>query len=151
MTITDLIPALRGAGRHRSKTPAQLRRELDEATCQLVALATENDELRADCTWLAAQIDEMVIANQTTVDDLTAERDGLAEELAALKRRFAAQLAAEANAARVDVPPMYRDTSDPADQATQPIDVKPLWEALRLRTVTVVDNPDAANPARTTL
>ena len=65
----------------------------------------------------------MVIAHQATVDDLTAERDGLAEELAALKRRFGAQIAAEANATRVDVPPMYRDTSDPADQATQPIPV----------------------------
>lgn len=149
---------LRTRRKHRGKTPWQLvktigrlEREADEATCQLVALTTENDELRADCTWLAAQIDVTVIAHQATVDNLTAERDGLAEELAALKRRFGAQIAAEANANRVTVPPMYRDTSDPADQPTAPIDVKPLWEALRLGTVTVVDNPDAVDPARTTL
>ncbi|MGW3196249.1 hypothetical protein ACWDBD_17015 [Streptomyces sp. NPDC001118] len=155
MTITQ---DLRTRRKHRGKTPFQLvqtigrlEREADEATCQMVALATENDELRADRNRLAARLDDTAIAHQATVEGIEAERDGLAEELAKLKRRFAAQIAVEANVHRVDVPPMYRDTSDPADQATAPIDVKPLWEAFKVGTVTVVDNPDAANPARTTL
>lgn len=148
---------LRTRRKHRGKSPWQLvqtigrlEREADEATCQMVAMATQVDELTADRNQLARKLDEAAIAHQATIDELTTERDGYAEELTALKRRFAAQIAVEANTHRVTVPPMYRDTSDPADQATQPIDVKPLWEAFRLGTVTGVNNPDAVDPARTT-
>ena len=134
---------LRTRRKHRGKTPWQLvqtigrlEREADATTCQMVAMATEIDELRADRNQLAAQLDEAALANQATVDALTEERDGLAEELAALKTKFGPQLAAEANANRVDVPPMVRDTSAPEDQATAPIDVRPLWEALGVGPVT---------------
>ncbi|MGW1389998.1 hypothetical protein [Streptomyces griseoluteus] len=134
MTITQDIRTRR---KHRGKTPWQLvqtigrlEREADQQTCHLVALATENDELRADRNRVANQLNETVLAHQATVDDLTAERDLLRHRLAALRLRFGPELAAEANANAVTVPPMVRDTSDPADQATAPIDVKPLWTAL---------------------
>ncbi|MGW1135683.1 hypothetical protein [Streptomyces griseoluteus] len=134
MTITQDIRTRR---KHRGKTPWQLvqtigrlEREADQQTCHLVALATENDELRADRNRLANQLDETTVVHQATVDDLTAERDELRDELRALKRRFGPQLADDANTLAITVPPMVRDTSDPADQATAPIDVKPLWTAL---------------------
>ncbi|MCW7941613.1 hypothetical protein AAW14_06075 [Streptomyces hygroscopicus] len=158
MSITQ---DLRTRARHRGKTPWQLvktigrlEREADDNTCQMVAMATEIDTLTADRNRLAAQLDETVIAHQATIDELIEERDGLAAELAALKRRFAADIAIEANAYRIDVPQIgHRDTSAIEDQATTPIDVKPLWQALGIGTVTtvdtvtVIDNPNAADPA----
>jgi hypothetical protein len=55
---------LRTRVRHRGKTPWQLvktisrlEREADERTCHLVAMATENDELRAERNQLEAQLD----------------------------------------------------------------------------------------------
>lgn len=64
------------------------------------------------------ELTDQVSALQRAVDELTAERDQLAADLA--------------NARAVTVPPMHRDTSDRADQATAPygIWVGPLWEAL---------------------
>lgn len=117
---------IRTRRKHRGKTPWQLvqtigrlEREADEATCQLVALTTENDELRADRNQLAARLDETVLANQATIDELRLENHELRTQVTALR-------AAAANANRVDVPPMVRDTSAIEDQATQPI---PLWQA----------------------
>jgi uncharacterized coiled-coil DUF342 family protein len=132
----SIVQDLRTRRRHRGKSPWQLvqtigrlEREADENTCQMVAMATENDELRTDRNRIAAQREEDAIAAAATIDNLTAERDGLAEELAALKHRFGAQIAAEANANRIDVPPMVRDTSAIEDQATGPIYVRTLREA----------------------
>lgn len=64
-----------------------------------------------------------------TVDDLTAERDGLYEEVVALRIRLAPYTAAEANEQAVTVPPMVRDTSAMEDQATEPIPVMTLQAA----------------------
>jgi regulator of replication initiation timing len=120
---------LRTRRRHRGKTPWQLvqtigrlEREANAAACQLVALATEVDHLRAERNQLAARLDETTVANQATIDDLTAERGELLAQLAAVR-------AAEANAHRVTVPPMVRDTTAIEDQATEPIPVLPLREA----------------------
>lgn len=145
---------LRTRRKHRGKSPWQLvqtigrlEREADDRTCQMVAMATEIDELRADRNQKAEELDKAAI----DYSNLLGDRDEWREQALALWERFGPQIAAEENATATSVPPSYRDTSDPADQATQPIDVKPLWEAFRLGTVTVVDNPDATNPARTTL
>ncbi|MEU1273068.1 hypothetical protein [Streptomyces sp. NPDC005799] len=54
----------------------------------------------------------------------------LAAEVAGLWSRLAPFLAAEANAHRITPPPMVRDTSAIEDQATGPIDVRSLREAL---------------------
>ncbi|MFI6103214.1 hypothetical protein [Streptomyces sp. NPDC051310] len=42
---------------------------------------------------------------------------------------MADRLAQLASREAVDVPPAVRDTSHGADQATQPINVRPLWDA----------------------
>lgn len=60
---------------------------------------------------------------------LRMERDDWRDKALALQARFGPQIAAEENANRIDVPPMVRDTSDPRDQATGPINVTALWEA----------------------
>ncbi|GGW99169.1 hypothetical protein [Streptomyces chartreusis] len=57
------------------------------------------------------------------------ERDEWRDEALRLRAQFGPQLAAEANANRVTVPPMVRDTSAVEDQATGPIDVTTLWAA----------------------
>jgi DNA replication initiation complex subunit (GINS family) len=119
----------RTRGKHRGQTPRQLiqtigrlEREANAATCQIVALATEVDQLTAERNELSARLDETVLANQAAIDDLTAERDELLAELAAVR-------AVEANAHRITVPPMVRDTAVIEDQATEPIPVLPLREA----------------------
>lgn len=57
------------------------------------------------------------------------ERDEWRDEALRLRAKFGPQLAAEANANRINVPPMVRDTSAVEDQATGPIDVTTLWAA----------------------
>jgi seryl-tRNA synthetase len=119
----------RTRGKHRGQTPRQLiqtigrlEREADAAACQIVALATEVDQLTAERNQLSARFDETVLANQAAIDTLTLERDELLAQLAAAR-------AVEANAHRVTVPPMVRDTTAIEDQATEPIPVLPLPEA----------------------
>ena len=53
-----MLTRARSLGRHRGKTPAQLRTELDEAACKLIGLTTEIDELKAERTRLEAQLDQ---------------------------------------------------------------------------------------------
>ncbi|WP_432027406.1 hypothetical protein [Streptomyces sp. 1222.5] len=129
MSITQ---DLRTRAKHRGKTPWQLvqtigrlERQADVRECELVGLATRVSELYAERNQLEQQLDEAGI-----------ELSGAREDLRQAREELAAYRAAEANATRVDVPPMVRDTSDPADQATAPIDVRPLWEALGVGPVT---------------
>ncbi|MGW9299663.1 hypothetical protein ACWHA3_02395 [Streptomyces cyaneofuscatus] len=58
------------------------------------------------------------------------ERDGFQRELATSRALLAPYLAAEANANAITVPASIRDTAKPEDQATAPINVRPLWEAI---------------------
>lgn len=83
----------------------------------------------AEARQFQAEAELVVVCQQADIDDLKAERDALAEEVAGLKTMFGPQLAEEANANAITVPIAIRDTSDPEDQATAPIDVRPLWEA----------------------
>lgn len=76
-----------------------------------------------------AEAELLVVQQQADIEDLIAERDHWRADALALRARFGAQLAAEANANRVDVPPMIRPIDGPEDQATGPIDVRPLWKA----------------------
>ena len=57
------------------------------------------------------------------------ERDEWMAEALRLRARFGAQIAAEANATAVTVPPMVRDTTAIEDQATGPIYVQTLRDA----------------------
>ncbi|MFE7899233.1 hypothetical protein ACFU3E_17220 [Streptomyces sp. NPDC057424] len=140
MSITDLIPALKGHGRRRAVDEVERLREREQ---QLeTALGAAGDEvalLRWDLTVAhhhLGEAEELVVKQQADIDDLTAERDQWRDEALALKARFSAQLAAEANAHRIDVPRMVRPVDGPEDEATAPIDVRPLWDALGIRPVT---------------
>jgi hypothetical protein len=69
------------------------------------------------------------------------ERDEWRDEALALRAQLAPYKAAEANANRIDVPPMHRDTSAIEDQATGPIDVRTLHEAADAGLLGPVTNP----------
>ncbi|MGW0312073.1 hypothetical protein [Streptomyces flavidovirens] len=123
---------LRTRARHRGLTPWQLvqkigrlEREADDLTCQMVALSTENGELRAARNELEAQLDTAGI-------DLS----GVREDLAAAERELVELRAFKANVTSVDVPAGHRDI-DPDDQPTGTIPVKTLQAALN----TAVTNP----------
>lgn len=146
MTITDLIPGLKGNGSRRAVDKiAELRDENRKLlTRQMAAddyfalLMQDRDEVYAAWGFAeqARQEAEMVAAC------MQSERDEWRDEALELRARFGPQIAAEANAQRVDVPPMVRDTAAMEDQATAPIDVKPLWEALDVHYA----GPGAASP-----
>lgn len=127
-----LLQDVRAKARHRGLTPWQLvqkiRRlegELDEATCKVIELTTEVDELQDERTRLEGDFDQAAIDLSGTREDLQAAES----EIAYLRKRLAPFLAAQANANRVTVPPMERDTTAIEDQATGPINVTALWEA----------------------
>ncbi|MFF9309992.1 hypothetical protein ACF1BS_03685 [Streptomyces sp. NPDC014748] len=116
---------LRTRRKHRGKTPWQLvqkigrlEREADQATCQMVAMATEIDGLTAGYARLEGDFDRAAVDYSTALDDLRQAREEI--------DRLRAELA---NSTAVTVPPMIRDTSAIEDQATAPIDVRPLWAA----------------------
>jgi hypothetical protein len=150
VTITDLIPALKGRGRRRAVDEVERLRQNEIAL--LTNLHAAGDEIAllrndlADAHKKQGEAELIVVAQQADIDDLTAERDALAEEVTALKRRFGPQLAAEANAHRIDVPPMVRDTTAIEDQATGPIDVSPLWEARDAGLLGPVTDPGRIGP-----
>lgn len=133
MSITDLIPAWKGHGRRRAVDEVERLRENEISL--LTALHAAGDDITAlrqkltEARQHQAEAELVVVCQQADIDDLKAERDALAEEVAGLKTMFGPQLAEEANANAITVPIAIRDTSDPEDQATAPIDVRPLWEA----------------------
>jgi hypothetical protein len=155
----NLIPALKGHGRRRAADKVESLREENRKLLdrQLAAddyfaiLTADRDHVYAawEFAETARQEAEMVAAC------LQAERDELLEECAewrveaqTLSARLAPFLAAEANATRVTVPRMVRDTSAFEDQATAPIDVRELWERFASGpVVSLHHSPQAANPA----
>ncbi|GGM05855.1 hypothetical protein GCM10010099_22540 [Streptomyces cinereus] len=133
MTLNDLIPGLRGTGSRRAVDKvAELR---DENRRLLTITHRAGDDIAllqqklADTAAKQGQAEELVVQLQADKDDVIEECDRLRAEVLRFRARFGAQIAAEANAHRITVPPMVRDTTDPADQATGPIDVRPLWAA----------------------
>lgn len=151
MTLTDLIPALRGNGSRRAVDKvAELR---DENRRLLTIVAGSDDAfmiLRQELAETKAKqgaAEELVIQQQADLEDLAADRDGWRDEALALRARFGAQIAAEDNANRVTVPPMVRDTSAVEDQATGPIYVQTLWDALGVGPTAAVTDPGRVPPA----
>jgi len=145
VSITDLLPALRGHGRRRAVDEVDRLRE-NEAIL-LTSLHAAGDDIArlqqqlADARQYQAEAELVVVCQQADIDDLTAERDALAEEVAGLKAKFAAELAADANANAITVPLAVRDTSNPEDQATMPIPVITLAEAAAAGRLGPVTNP----------
>ena len=141
----SILSTARRVARHRSATPAELREENRLLLAREVAAADffallirDRDDVYA--AWQqsqerAADAELVVVCQQAAIEELTAE-------VTALK-------AALANASRVDVPPMERDTRHGADQATTPIDVRELRDRFNAGpVVTLHHSPQAANPAR---
>ena len=130
----NLIPAvLKGHGRRRAVDKVtELRAEnvillgnLHSAG-DAIALLRQN---LAEAHAKQAEAEELVVQQLADIDELTAERDQLLDEVLKFRARFGPQLAAEANANRITVPPMIRPISGPEEEATAPIDVRPLWAA----------------------
>ncbi|MFD5910301.1 hypothetical protein ACFWHL_16440 [Streptomyces massasporeus] len=133
MSITDLIPALKGHGRRRAVDEVERLRS-NEITL-LTNLHAAGDEIAllqqdlAEARQKQVEAEEIAVQQQAVAGSLAEERDYWRDQALALKARFGPHLAAEANANRITVPRMQRDTSAIEDQATGPIDVRPLWAA----------------------
>lgn len=141
MSVIDRIPGReKTTRRHRAVDEVKRLRAENRVLLEMkagwdetiVGLHQELARVRGE----QAEAELTVVALQADKDDLVDERDQLEATVAALRAQLAPYLAAEANAHAVTVPPMVRDTTDGADQATAPIDVRPLWEALGIGPVT---------------
>jgi hypothetical protein len=138
VSLADLLPVRIGfldrpARKHRAIDEVdRLRSLLDGAHALIRGLqlqVAERDEALAKAHGERVDAEQIIVQQLVSIEDLRAENDQLHAELLALKARFGPQLAAEANANRITVPPMVRDTTAIEDQATGPIDVRPLWAA----------------------
>jgi len=70
-----MLTRARSLGRHRGKTPYQLRTELDEATCELVGMATEIADLKAERTKLEGELDTAAVDLSGMREDLNLARE----------------------------------------------------------------------------
>lgn len=133
MTLADLIPALKGPGSRRAVDKvAELRTENTRLLTFLHGAGDEIALLRWDVTVAVTrqgEAEEAAAQMRMERDTAVEERDEWRDEALRLRAKFSAQLAAEANAQRVDVPPAIRPIDGPEDEATAPIDVRPLREA----------------------
>jgi septal ring factor EnvC (AmiA/AmiB activator) len=150
VTLTDLLPVRLGwrerpTRKHRAPDEIErLQRKVSGAELLIKGLRVQlddQDHQHEKTVAHQAEAELLVVQLKADVDELTAERNEWRDEALRLRARFGPQLAAEANATRVDVPPMVRDTSDGADQATEPINVRPLWQALNLGPTAATTNP----------
>lgn len=134
----NLLP--RGHGRRRAVDKVtELRDENRRLRTQVTNASNAYrilDQHLAEARKRKAEVEKINVKQQADIDDLTAENEQLRDELAALKIRFGPQFAAEANAQRITVPPIVRDTSAIEDQATQPIPVLTLQQAHGIGPVT---------------
>lgn len=131
--MTSILPRLRGTGSRRAVDEVERLRE--DITKLLNRQAADDDFfailMHDVVTTNAAWQQEKQLRGEAeeAASQMQMDRDEWRDEALRLRARFGAQIAAEANANRIDVPPMYRDTSAIEDQATGPIDVRPLWAA----------------------
>lgn len=144
MSILDTVRAhsdCRGLTRRQViQKVKRLHLEADNTACQLVEMVTEVDELKAERNGLQGDFDRAAVAYSGVLEDLRQVSSQLADantELAELR-------AYKANVEAVTVPPMERDTRNGADQATGPIDVRPLWEAHGMGPVVQVSTSGAS-------
>ncbi|MET8081844.1 hypothetical protein [Streptomyces sp. NPDC005303] len=146
MTLNDLVPApLRGHGRRRAVDKVtELRAEnvilLGNLHCAGDAIALLRQDL-AEAHAKQGEAEELVVQQQADMEELTVERDEWRGRFRALQARFGPQIAAEDNANRITVPQMVRPISGPEEEATAPIDVRPLREAAALGLLGPVTDP----------
>lgn len=137
MTLTDFLPRLgrleRPVRKHRATDEvARLRHLLDGAHALIAGLQLGHDDKDQHIAVARArqgEAEELVVQQQADLEELTVDRNRWRDDALALRARFGAQMAVEANAAAVTVPPMIRPIDGPEDQATGPIDVRALWDA----------------------
>lgn len=126
MTITDLIPVLRGTGAHRAVDEVARLREENTKLLERQAAADDffesQDKLITDLEGEVRKLKVRAETAEQTVEQLKADNRRLRTELAP-------HWAAEANENAIDVPPMERDTTAVEDQATAPIEVLTLPQA----------------------
>ncbi|MFF0736815.1 hypothetical protein ACFYVK_35040 [Streptomyces chartreusis] len=133
MSITNLIPGLRGNGSRRAVDEVDRLREDNIKLLNRQAAADDffaflwQDVVTTNAAW--EQEKQLRGEAEEAAAQMRMERDEWRDEALRLRAQFGPQLAAEANANRVTVPPMVRDTSAVEDQATGPIDVRALWDA----------------------
>jgi hypothetical protein len=146
-----LIPrrTTKPAARHRSADRAELRRENRRLLEQLVGatefIAAQQRQLDAVRS-KQAEAEQVVVCLSADLDDRTVERDEAVAEAAHLRAQLAPYLAVEANTNAITVPDAVRDTTAVEDQATTPIDVRPLWEALNIGPVVRAATPTSGDP-----
>lgn len=150
----SLLPVIRRPKpKHRAVDKvANLRDENQRLLRQLIGahdyIALADDTL-ADVRAKRAEAEQEVVSLSATVDDLTAERNELTATNESLRKQLAPYLAADANRDAITVPQAERDTSDGADQATSPIDVRPLWQAHGIGPVIRIADKPATDDPRT--
>ncbi|MFG3136049.1 hypothetical protein ACGFZA_07480 [Streptomyces sp. NPDC048211] len=142
---------IRRTRKHRAvDAVTQLRDENRRLLGQLIGAHDHiaiQDHTLAEVRVLRAEAEQVVVCLAANVEELTEERDQLAEANEALRTQLAPYLAADANRDAITVPDLVRDTAAVEDQATAPIDVRPLWEAhgispvLRIADAPSVDDP----------
>lgn len=137
-----MLTRARSLGRHRGKTPAQLRAELDRATCELVGLATEIDSLRAERNQLEGQLDEAGIDLSGTREDLALARKeiGQLEEAVDLRDRTIADLQRKVDVG-VKAEHVIAATQELDTEQIKRICVMPLHEAQATGLLGPVTNP----------
>ncbi|MFJ8923921.1 hypothetical protein ACIREK_31140 [Streptomyces sp. NPDC102415] len=95
-----------------------------------------------------AEAEQVAACTAADLEERTEQLDEARAELATTRALLAPYLAAEATAGAVTVPEMERDTAAMEDQATEPINVLPLWEAHGISPVIrIADTP--SNDPRT--
>ncbi|MFF6966212.1 hypothetical protein ACFY9G_22955 [Streptomyces anthocyanicus] len=129
----NLIPRLKGTGSRRAADKlAELRDDVRSlltfkmAADDYFALLTQDRDDVYAC-WREEQA--LRQEAEEAAARMQSERDEWRDEALALRARFGPELAAEANAEAVTVPPAIRDTSAFEDQATEPIKVLTLQQA----------------------
>lgn len=125
MSLT--FPTLRRQPKHRA---ADRLAALEPEYRRIKAVVVGSDAAFNQLRERAAEAEVVAACTLRDLEDVTEERDQLAAEVAAVRARLAPLEAAEANRNALTVPAPVRDTSHGADQATAPINVRPLWAAL---------------------
>jgi chromosome segregation ATPase len=119
----SILNTVRSTAKHRGKTPTQLKTELDDLTCRHTRLTLHFAELATAMKHTRKQLGTEVVGGlemEQTLRRVYAERDEARAEI----RRLLADL----TALRATIQP--RDTTDPADQTTHPMDARELQAEL---------------------
>ncbi|WP_127468630.1 hypothetical protein [Streptomyces sp. B27] len=130
----SLTLGIRRPRKHRAiDKVAELRDENHRLLAQVVGagdVITSLERQLADVRAKRAEAEQVVTCLAADLEEMAAENIDLLDRNEALQKQLAPFLAAEANANAITVPPAERDTTAFEDQATEPINVRPLWEAI---------------------